>query len=179
MMRSCFRVFGTVAVFAAFRVGTQAQAGPNPLQLTLACERASDFTFRLTFQNVGAAPTAAIIGSVLGNDRKYLVGSLGFTLSRAGAADTNFDYFDPTVVGVGGRVDQWLVPLPVGASYSVVVSIPKGIRDLFSTPADMHARLTTQENRNPNLDVQGLRFIHVWVGTLTSERISFPNSCRP
>ena len=178
-LRFYFRIFVAIAVFAAFGVWAHAQIGTEPLQITLACERASDFTFRLTVHNVSTAPTAAVIGTILGNDKKYLLGSVGFTLTRPGAADVNFDYFDPTVAVVGGRVDPWLVPLPVGASYSVVISIPKGFRDLFSTPVGVRVRLTTQQIGNTNLDVQGLRFIHVWVGTLTSDQISFPNSCRP
>ena len=176
-MRSRSLVFVTIAAFAAFGVGAQAQTEIDPLLLTLVCERASDLTFRLTLQNVSKAPTAAVIGAVLGIPKKYLPGRLRFTLSRVGAADTSFDYFDPTVILVGGRVDPWLVPLPTGASYSMVVSIPSGFRELFSAPSQVHVSLTTQEFGRLSGDVQGLRFTDVWVGTLTSAPIAFPNSC--
>ena len=179
-MRSCCsRVFTTIAVFGTFGLTSAAQTTAiDPLRLTLECEQASTLTFRLTLQNVSTEPTAAVIGTILANDKKYLPGSLAFTLKRTGVADSTFTYVDPSVSVVGGRVDPWLVPLPAGASYSVVVSIPRGVRESFATPAEVHVRLTTNEIGNPNLDVQGLRFIHVSVGTLTSDRIHFPESCR-
>jgi hypothetical protein len=98
-------------------------------------------------------------------------------MKRAGVADTNFDYFDPSVAAVAGRLDPWLIPLPAGAAYSVAVSIPRGFQELFSTPADVQIRLTTQEIGSPNGDLQGLQLIHVWIGTLTSDWIRFPDSC--
>ena len=143
-MRFHVQMFLAIAVFAAFGVWAHAQVGTDPLRITLACERASDFTFRLTVHNVSTAPTVAVIGTILGNDKKYLLGSVRFTLTRPGAADTNFDYVDPTVAVVGGRIDPWLVPLPEGASYSVVISIPKGFRDLFS-----HACWSARSSHDP------------------------------
>jgi len=173
-----FRLFVVVALSLTVARGVHAQSGSDPLQLTLECERAPELTFRLTVRNIGSAPTAAVVGSILGNDRQYLLGSLAFVLSRDGSADTYFDYVDPTVAAVGGRVDPWLVTLPAAASYSVAVSIPRGFRDLFSSPAEVSVRLKTRELQSLNSDVQGLSFVHVWVGTLTSERIPFPGSCR-
>ena len=179
MRSSRSRVLTTIAVFATLGLTSAAQTTAiDPLRLTLECEQASRLTFRLTLQNVSTEPTAAVIGTVLANDKKYLPRSLAFTLKRTGVADTTFDYVDPSVSVVGGRVDPWLVPLPAGASYSVVVSIPSGLRESFASPAEVHVRLTTHEIGNPNLDVQGLRFIQVLVGTLTSDRIHFPESCR-
>ena len=183
MMHSCFRgVVVPIAAFAMFvavctAATAQVQTGTVPLQLTLACTQASELTFRLTLQNVSTAPTAAVIGFFFGSPRKYLPGRLRFTVSRAGVADTSFDYFDPTVVRIGGRIDPWLVTLPSGASYSIVVSIPSGFRQLFSAPADVHVSLTTQEFGSLNGDVEGLRFTPIWVGALTADRIAFPNSC--
>jgi len=156
----------------------QAQTAELPLRLTLGCERASELVFRFILENVSTEPTAAVIGTILGNDKKYLPGPLGFTLRRAGEADVNFDWFDPSVVGISGRIDPWVIPLPAGASYSVTVVIPNGFRHLFFAPADVRLRMTTREIANPNGDLQGLRFIHVWIGTLTSDWIHVPESCR-
>ena len=156
----------------------QAQTVEPPFRLAVRCERASDLVFRFILENVSDEPTAAVIGTILGNDKKYLPGPLGFTLRRAGEADVNFDWFDPSVVGIAGRIDPWVIPLPAGASYSVRVLIPNGFRHLFFTPADVRVRLTTREIANPNGDLEGLRFIHVWIGTLTSDWIHVPESCR-
>ncbi len=176
-MISCRRRIILTVLFAAS--STTAQAQTEALRLALACSQASELMFRFTLENVGSEPTAVVIGSILGNDKKYLPNGLQFTLRRSGVPDTEFDWFDPSVPGVAGRIDPWLVPLPVDASYSVAVSIPKGLQYLFSTPADIRVRLTTQGVGKPNLDLQGLQLIHVWVGALTSDWIPFPRDCHP
>ena len=170
------RITWTV-LFTAVAVGAAAQTNSKPLRLVLGCEEGSTPTFRLTVHNVSDAPAAAVIGMILANDKKYVPGPLSFTVSRPGVADINVDYFDPSVAGVAGRVDPWLIMLPPGAAYSAVISIPKGLREWFSIPAEVRARFTTQRLGPLNGDVQGLQFIHVWVGVLTSDRVSFPNDC--
>jgi|SRR6267142_3557727 len=177
------RLFVCLGAIVAFGSMAHAQTDGGPLQLTIACEDASEFLFRVTVENVGASPTAAIVGSILGNDRTYVPGPLTFTVSRPGVADSTIDY--PVVNHVGGRLDQWLIQLPAGASYSMVVPVPAGFRsipmrfrDLLSMPAGVHVQLKTQEHHISSLDLQGQRFIRVWVGTLTSPRIRFPESCR-
>jgi len=156
----------------------QVHGHADPLQLSLACDQERELVFRFSLQNVSPNPTAAVIGSILGNDKKYLPGPLSFTLKRAGEADVNFDWFDPSVPGIAGRVDQWIITFPPGASYSAIVAIPKGFRHLFTASAEVRVRLTTQKVRDLNGDMQGLQFIHVWVGSLASDWIRFPESCR-
>ena len=168
-------------ILAAFLAAwtTTAHARTAPLRLALACSRPAGSPFRLTIQNIDNTPTAVVIGSVLGNDRKYLPRGLQFTLRRDGMADTEVDWFDPSVAGVAGRIDPWLVPLPAGTSYSIGVLIPESLRHFFSTPAAVRVRLTTQTVPTLNPDLEGLRFIHVWAGTLTSDWIPLPGDCHP
>jgi len=177
-------VYGiSLALYAGLAVPAAAQTGADPLRLALECTQASELTFRFTMQNVSTVPTAAVIGVILGNDRKYLPGNLELTVRRAGMADTNLSYVDLSVAVVGGRLDRWLIALPADASYSVAVPA-KNFRlgatlrqEPFVAPADLQLRLTTQENGRHNPDVQGLSLIDVWVGTLTSAWLRFPGQC--
>ena len=179
-MRTCrSRTFATIAVLAAFPFTARAQTPTDPLKLTLTCEQASTSTsaFRLTLQNVSPEPGRALIGTMHG--RFFEVSSLAFEVSRAGAADTDFDYLDPSMPAVmPGKGDPWLILLAAGGSYSVVISIPPHLRELLSTPAGVGVRLTTQTFGTLNLDVQGLRGFPVWAGTLRSDPIDFPDACR-
>jgi hypothetical protein len=145
--------------------------------LVLACQKASTLTFGLTLQNTALVPTAAIIGTILGNDKKYLPDQVDFTIKRSGAADVNFRYFDPSAPGVGGRLDPWLIQLPPGASYIIRVSVPHSARDIFAMPGAIQVRLTTRELGRVSSFLQDLQFIHVWIGTLTSNAIAFPSDC--
>jgi hypothetical protein len=178
---------GSTVGFAVLWLGlaqpTAAQTTGDPLRLLFECRQASELAFRVTIQNVSAAPAAAVIGRILANDKKYLPDQLELTVRRAGVPEIKLKYIDPTQTGVAGRLDPWLIALPPDASYSVVVPAqnfrltPNLSKEPFSTPADLQLGLTTREVGRLNGDVQGLSFIHVWIGTLTSDWIRFPNQC--
>ena len=177
-----YRSSGILALTLVACAGTVfAQA--DPLRLVLACSQQSELTLRFTIRNVRVAPTAVVIGTILGNDQKYLPDSLMMTVRRAGVPDTKLTYVDRSVAVIAGRLDPWLIPLPPSASYSVVVPArnfrltPNLEEEPFSAPADLQLNLTTREIGRPNGDVQGLSLIHVWLGTLTSDWIHFPAGC--
>jgi hypothetical protein len=127
------RLLLMIAAFAMVAATAHAQTDAGPLKLMLACESGLPaVAFRLTIQNVSTTPTAAVIGFVLGNDRLYLLEPLKFALTRSGVGDTSFDYHDPnTPPRIGGRLDNWLVALPAGASYSVRPNSRKAPRTLL------------------------------------------------
>ncbi len=175
--------FVTIVVVAMYGVATSGQSAAGPLRLLLECSQTSEITFRFTLQNVSPSPTAVVIGIVLGNDRKYLLQHVRLRVRREGAADKLLEYFDPSVPAIAGRVDPWLLTLPPGSSYSMTVPAkhfglqPTFVPEGFSTPAEVQLHFTTQEIASPNLDLQGLRFIHVWVGMLSSNWIAVAGSC--
>src|SRR5206468_1371974 len=111
--------FVTILIVAVYGVVPHAQPAPDPLRLMLECSQTSELTFRFTLQNVSQAPTAVVIGAILGNDKKYLLQDLGLVVRRGGVVDTLLEYVDPSVAGVAGRIDPWLVTLPPGSSYSI------------------------------------------------------------
>jgi len=175
--------FVTIVVVVMLGVAARGQSAAGLLQLMLECSQTTEVTFRLTLQNVSPSPTAVVIGTVLANDRKYLLQHVVLKVKREGAADTRLEYFDPSVPGIAGRMDPWLVTLPPDSSYSITVPAkhfglrPTNAPETFSTPAYVQLQLTTQEMSTPNSDVQGLRLIHVWIGTLSSNWIQVPAAC--
>ena len=170
-------------LYAGFTIPTAAQMPPGPLRLSLACQQTHELAFRFAIQNVSTEPAAAVIGIILGNDRKYLPGPLSLTVRRAGVPDVHLQYVDLSVAAIAGRIDPWLITLPAGASYSVAVPArnflpgPRLVEESFSAPAELQLQLTTQETGEPNPDLSGLRFIRVWIGTLVSDRLQFPGQC--
>jgi hypothetical protein len=155
-----------------------AQIAPLP-RLVLQCSQRTPLTLRLTVQNDGGEPTAVVIGGILANDRKYLLGSLAFVLHRDRGADATVQYVDPNFNGiVGGRVDDWLVALPPSSAYSVVLPMSEALRRNFSQSADVSARLAAlPHSEHSSSDLAGQRFVHLWTGTLVSESVRIPASC--
>jgi hypothetical protein len=196
------RCFLAASLSIALSLG-DAKAQPSPpLRLTLACAEGAAtgdprpatgdvrpatseprLTFRLTIDNASSTPTAVIVGAILGNDKTYLLQRVELTVRRTGAPDERLTYVDPSVAGIAGRVDPWLVALPAGASYSIsvparhFVSLPDHAPGEFANAVKVQAQLTTHDMDNPNLDMQGLKFVKVWVGTLTSEWIDVADGC--
>jgi hypothetical protein len=175
-------------IFTALLVVTASKvqhAQTIPLQIVLDCSQPSDLTVRFTIHNGSTTPTAAVIGIILANDKKYLPRGLELTVRRAGIPDVKLTYVDLTMPGVAGRLDPWLIALPPDASYSVAVPArnfrltPQLTEHPFSAPADLQLHLATREVGRANNDMQGISLIHVWVGTLTSNWVRFPGDCHP
>jgi len=159
------------------RVAAEAQTSPLP-QLTLRCTQGTPLGLQIAIQNEQTEPTAVAVGGILGNDRQYLLSELSFVVHRADVPDTTIPYVDPTFNGrIGGRLDEWLVALPPGSSYSIMLPLTDAVRRSLSGTAEVSARLLAQPHTNTSTDLAALRFVHLWTGTLASEPIRIPESC--
>ena len=161
---------------------------PQPVKLLIGCHGSDRLT--VIIQNVGNDDTAVIFGVVLGNGRKYLVS--GLTL-RATSPDGRIDQFEywpadyPT--SIGGRVDPWIVPLPVGTSYVMHASPPdfrsrirSGVFQRLASwpkPARVSLALPLQAPKSTNSDMVGLKLWKVWrdAEALISGELVVPGDC--
>jgi hypothetical protein len=173
-------------VVASSGVRGRAQSSGPPLRLLLECSRGSELTFKFTLENISPASTAVVIGTVLGNDRLYLLENLTLAVKReSGVFDPLLRYFDPaTPPAIAGRMDPWLVTLPQGSSYSIAFPAKRFIAgptyppETFSTRAQVQLYLSTRDFSDLNLYVQGFRPLNnLWVGRLSSNWLAIPQSC--
>jgi hypothetical protein len=171
-----------VLALAGFSGGVAAAQPDVLLRLGIACTQGPELALRLTIENGGQAPVPVVLGGILGYHKKYLPGSIRLVVRRNGSPERLLDYVDPTTPGVAGRVDPWLVPLPAGASYTIVlparhfVSPGAHVPERFASPARVQVSLRTS-GIEPNVDTEGLQFVKPWIGTLTSEWIDMPAAC--
>jgi hypothetical protein len=164
--------------------GGFAAAQPDvPLRLGLECTQEPELALRVTIENRSQAPVPVVLGGILGYHKKYLPGSIRVAVRRDGSPERLLDHVDPTTPGVAGRVDPWLVPLPPGASYTIVlparhfVSPGEHVPEDFARSARLQVSLRTFEIE-PNVDTQGLQFVKPWIGTLRSGWINVSGACR-
>lgn len=103
---------------------SSAQApGGSAVDLELACQSQGDeVELKVTLRNVGVADTAVALGSVLANGTKYLADNLGLDV-RTASGITRYRFSDPSVPGVAGRIDTWVVPLPVASEYTMTLPL--------------------------------------------------------
>src|SRR3954471_13996443 len=93
------KIAWTTLCCAALAATAAAQTGGDPLRLALECKQSTELTLRFTIQNVSMLPSAAIIGSILGNDQNYLPDRLELTVRRARRPDISLEYVLLGIVG--------------------------------------------------------------------------------
>ena len=164
------------------------QPQQTPISVVLACEDSQRFT--VSIHNGGTTDTAVIFGLVLANGSKYLVEDMTMQVTTDSGRLVEHYKYNPRhyPAGIAGRADDWIVPLPVGASYSLTLTAADFLvgatyerRDSFPPDALLSLRLAIRgPTERPNLDVTGLRLFRVWKGSamLTSNEIAISERCR-
>ena len=143
-----------------------------------------------TIRNVGADDTAVIFGIALGNGVKYLVVDMTLQVTSTDGKGNveQYQYYPPHYpVGIAGRVDDSIVPLPVGASFTLSLGpadflVGPGKGRLKALPQGrLSLRLPIKSpTATPNSDVVGLKHFRVWTGStaLTSNELATSQNCR-
>jgi hypothetical protein len=154
--------------------------GSFQIRLALQCLPSGDI--QATLHNDGAADTAVIFGAVLGGGAKYIVGHLSLLLRTEGQPDS-FRLYRPSHYPshIGGRVDDWIVPLPIGASYGwrLRASDFEGLRSATGFPASTLTLRLELRGHSPHASADD-RLFRIWTeqDALRSNQIHVPNDCQ-
>jgi hypothetical protein len=160
-----------IAWFIAFSF-IQSPAPPQPdVSLVLHCGGQSG-ELALSIHNSGETDTAILLGIALANGRWYFPRELVLEVRRSGNAEVeDRAFFGPR--GIAGRIDHWVVPLPVQSTFM----LPLRPGDFFATrtappisPVDeLRVRLTGRPiTSDLNMDMVGIKSWRVWTGNATS-----------
>jgi len=167
-------VASAIALFLAFSL-TQVEAPPQPdLSLVLKCgEQPNELA--LTILNSGQTDTAVLIGIALANGRWYLPRELVVDLRRSGSAEVEeLVYNGPT--GIAGRIDHWVVALPVRATFAVLIRSTDFVSTTAPTAATPPTELTVRLTGRPitsdlNVDMAGMKAWRLWTGSASSNTV--------
>lgn len=153
----------------------QSPAPPRAdVSLALSCgEQPGEVT--VTIRNSGQADTAVLIGVALGNGRSYWPHELVVELRRSGSTEVE-ELVQRGPALIAGRMDHWVVPLPVRAAFSLRLRAA----DFFVTspatavwPAEeLRVRLTGRPiTSDLSLDMTGMKLWRVWTGSARSNAL--------
>ena len=162
-----------------------ARQASSQVRLSISCQDSKYLT--ATVSNSGPEDTAVIFGSVLANGRKYLVDGLVLQVKRTDSGGVEEYGYHPRdyPAAIGGRIDDWLTPLPVSGKYAIALEAAEFWSsrferlDTFSQNAQLSLRLpiraATRVTSNPDL-----RLFRVWTGAsiLRSNEVLVPQQCR-
>jgi hypothetical protein len=139
---------------------------------------------RISLRNTGTGDANVVFGIALGNGRTYHAAALFLEAKRRdGDAVESFQIADSTP-RVAGRVDPWIVPLPVGSEFFITrpIGLFRSADDkplTISNSMELRVKLISRrEDRPRGDDAVGPGLVHVMPGDLQSAWISVPESCR-
>jgi hypothetical protein len=131
-----------------------------------------DAQFDVAIQNVGSTDTILNLGFMLANGKEQAPEAIQITISDSSRKERGLRW--SSRAGVAGRLDDFIVALPAGATY--VVNLNLGRAALEPLPAGHYriaARFRGQGAQNLNLDTRGVALMNFWIGTIQALPLDF------
>jgi hypothetical protein len=158
-------------------LGSAAAPAPAPaLQLSAASN--PDGTLTVTFRNTGHAPCILNLGLNLGNGQSFRPTALSLLITPTAGPARELRYKG---FFVGGTVDDFLVPLPPGATYSLPLALADFISETNGIPStpqhpplpgeSLQARLAPAPASHTHDPIETL-----WKTPITSNAIPVPTA---
>jgi hypothetical protein len=178
-------------ILSGSTVGKQSSA-PNwgeavdGLQMSIYAETASrpgsnPPKFRVEFRNTGESDLILRLGVMLANGKRQYPNAVVLSLTDATGTSRQLNLREP--FAVAGRLDPFILPMPVGASFSFSVDLDNywaansgefGYKlkpGSYSIQAQLTGKSVSQQDAN--LDVKGIALIPYWQGAVSSKQLPF------
>ncbi len=143
-------------------------------------EKPGEFTvFRVSLENAGDKDLMLNLGMMLANGKVMMPTAIHLILVDAKGGSRELLFSDRRYPGVAGRVDDFIVPLRAGSTYSLCLSLndywcPKTKEFQIALRAGeyrIHAVLDGQGAQHVNSDTAGMKLMNIWQGRLSSAPI--------
>ena len=183
-------LFGLVLIFAGGLLGCGTNSAmtqysvadrqwgnaTNGLQMGLSVSTTSnrnDPEFEVAFRNLGEQDVCLNLGSMLDNGRVLLPDKIHLNLLDGSGRNRDLQFSDRRYPAVAGRLDDYVVPLRAGSTYSLGLRLDQFWSpstkefDLKLTPGRSVVSAQFQENR-----AETRNLIFVWKGKLQSDEVN-------
>jgi hypothetical protein len=133
--------------------------------------------FRVTVENIGDKDVVLNLGMMLANGRVHLPTEIRLILTDSGGETKELHFSDKRYPGVTGRIDDYAVPLSVGSAYTLRLSLdnfwcPKTKEFRLNLKPGVYrvrSELTGKGAQFVNGDMEGMKLMKFWKGTLQSD----------
>ncbi len=132
--------------------------------------------FHVTLENAGDKDVMLNLGMMLANGKVLLPDAIHLILIDSAGKSRELHFSDRRYPGVAGRIDDYAVPLRVGSAYTLRLSLdnfwcPKMKGRLKLKPGEYRVRseFVGKGAQSVNGDMEGIRLMNFWQGTLQSD----------
>jgi hypothetical protein len=131
-----------------------------------------DTQFDVAFQNVGSKDTVLNLGLMLANGKEQAPEAVRITLTDSAGKSRWFGWSRRG--GIAGRVDDFVVALPAGATYILRLNLEQAaVEKLNAGRYRIAARFEGKGARHLNLDMRGLGVMNFWIGAIQAMPLEF------
>jgi len=146
------------------------------------CLTASGSNLHVTFSNVGNRDVTLNLGIMLANGRVQLPTKIAMKFTDAQGQTRIFKFVTPAFVA--GRVDDWVLPLRAGSTYSLKLALDQfwcQETKEFSIPLlsgsnHLTAQFEGTGAQAVNLDMPGIKLMNFWLGKVESNTLTLRNN---
>lgn len=164
--------------------GEQAHLASNGLQMSISLsgsDKTDSPSFEVMLRNVGKKDITLNLGTMLGNGKVQLPDNIRLVLKDATGKTRELLFSDKRYGGVSGRLDDYIVYLRAGSTYSVRLKLeqfwsPKTHEfelKLKSGSYQVLAQLQGVGARTHNIGSESNDLLDFWKGNLQSSALSF------
>jgi hypothetical protein len=166
----------------ADRTGTDRRGtGVELAILSVSADNQDDIRLQVAFKNESQKDIVLNLGMMLANGKVHLPDAIRLTLTDKSNKTRQLHFSDRKYPGVAGRVDDYLVPLRKGSTYTLKLSLknfwsPKTQEfslNLVPGKYTLRAKFTGKTPQYVNADTAGLELISIWTGSLKSTAAQF------
>ena len=135
-----------------------------------------DIEFYLAFQNIGSKDFVLNLGMMLGNGKVQEPDAIRLMLTDPNGQTREFQC--SKVPAIGGRVDDFLAALPVGATYVLKLNLNQYccIAPVVKLTAGRYRIAAQFKGRGAqfvSLDTPGIRLLNFWTGSVQTKFLEF------
>jgi hypothetical protein len=135
--------------------------------------------FEVALRNAGKQDVTLNLGLMLANGKVQLPQNISLNVTDASGKTRQLKFLDRRYPAIAGRVDDYVVPLRAGSSYTLKLSLDQfwspGTKEFelkfFRGRYQISAQFEGGGAKTGNLDVPGIKLINFWLGNVQSNII--------
>lgn len=140
----------------------------------------TDSNLQVALRNIGDRDVTLNLGAMMANGKVQLPNNISLNFTDAQGKTRLFKFADKRYPGVAGRLDDYIVPLRAGSTYTLQFTLDQFwcnetkefAIQLLPGKNYLTARFEGTDAKLVNLDMPAIKFTNFWLGRVESNTLS-------